>query len=388
MTSYKIFFSEFLKKHIGYLHFAAHSHHFWPDVTREAHLRYWELSSEHSDRKWEYIFGGVIPDAQRNIASLLNLKNAKRIAFAPNTHELVFRLLSCLPLKSPVRIVTTENEFHSFSRQILRLEQEGWVEVHRINADRLAEDRQSFVMEFCEAIQRHKPNLVFFSHVFFDSGLALENYEIQQIVDACEEDGFICIDGYHAVGAIPVDLSALEGRIFYVGGGYKYLMAGEGAAFMVLPDKVLKPRFTGWFGSMEHLGHAGDVVAYSEGGMGFLGATFDPSGLMRLNAVFHLLQENDLTFQSIHERVVHLQSFFLNHLNETRLSEYPVIKHPDATHGHFLTFPIPLPDFPDVLSFLEEQKILIDHRNYRIRFGFGLYHDEGDVQELLRRLEI
>ena len=35
-------FSHFRRNWPEQLHFAAHSHHFWPDVTREAQLRCWD----------------------------------------------------------------------------------------------------------------------------------------------------------------------------------------------------------------------------------------------------------------------------------------------------------------------------------------------------------
>jgi kynureninase len=31
--------------------------------------------------------------------------------------------------------------------------------------------------------------------------------------------------------------------------------------------------------------------------------------------------------------------------------------------------------------------VITDHRDDRLRIGFGLYHDAGDVDELLHRLE-
>jgi hypothetical protein len=37
------------------LHFAAHSHHFWPDVSREAQLEYWDDCAKLSDEKWEKV---------------------------------------------------------------------------------------------------------------------------------------------------------------------------------------------------------------------------------------------------------------------------------------------------------------------------------------------
>jgi kynureninase len=54
--------------------------------------------------------------------------------------------------------------------------------------------------------------------------------------------------------------------------------------------------------------------------------------------------------------------------------------------GHFLTFR--LPHAPAVSKRLsEELGVLTDARGDRLRFGFGLYHDEADIDELFRRLD-
>ncbi len=50
-----------------------------------------------------------------------------RIAIAPNTHEFLNRILSCFPSSRPVRILSTDAEFHTFRRQVARLEEDGIV---------------------------------------------------------------------------------------------------------------------------------------------------------------------------------------------------------------------------------------------------------------------
>ena len=47
----------FLAANPGRLHFAAHSHHPWPDVTRQAVLDGWDDAARLMDRKWDRIFG-------------------------------------------------------------------------------------------------------------------------------------------------------------------------------------------------------------------------------------------------------------------------------------------------------------------------------------------
>ena len=52
--------------------------------------------------------------------------------------------------------------------------------------------------------------------------------------------------------------------------------------------------------------------------------------------------------------------------------------------GHFLTFR--LPDAAAVHAALHAAGVIADYRDDRLRLGFGLYHGEEDVDELLRRL--
>jgi hypothetical protein len=127
-------FRKFLEADPERLHFAAHSHHFWPDVTFEAHQRAWLDAARLTDEKWDVVFAEVWPEAQRHIAKELSLPNPESIVFAPNTHELVLRLLSCLPGKP--KVVTSDSEFHSFERQTRRLEEEGLLsKAERLHAE-------------------------------------------------------------------------------------------------------------------------------------------------------------------------------------------------------------------------------------------------------------
>ena len=50
-------FSRFRAADPRRLHFAAHSHHPWPDATEAAHARYWSDSAALADRKWERVLG-------------------------------------------------------------------------------------------------------------------------------------------------------------------------------------------------------------------------------------------------------------------------------------------------------------------------------------------
>lgn len=376
-------FSRFLAADPERLHAAAHSHHPWPDVSLEAHKRAWLDAAELQDDKWDRVFGEAMPTARRHIARVLSLPDPDTIAFAPNTHELVVRLLSCLP--RPTRILTSDAEFHSFTRQSRRLEEEGLADVERIPA----EPHATFGARFADAAQRGDHHLVFLSQVFFDSGAVVE--DLEEVVRAVPDDGtFVVVDGYHGFMAVPTDLSAIADRAFYVAGGYKYAMAGEGAVFMHCPPAYgARPVNTGWYAGFGQLeGGVGADVAYAAGGSRFLGSTFDPSGLYRFNAVQDWLSEEGIGVGAIHRHVGVLQEAFLRRVDEldldgvSRGTLVPPAGAPDR--GHFLTFRTDDAEGWD--RRLHERRVIVDHRADRLRIGLGIYHDAGDLDVLCARL--
>src|SRR5262245_39184777 len=123
MQSYKRLFTSALAHVPAHLHAAAHSHHLRPDVVRDAESACLDDAFRLADRKWQKFFELIYPSARAHVARLLGTGRAESVVFAASTHELLTRLLSCLA--SPARILTTDSEFHSASRQFLRLEEAG-----------------------------------------------------------------------------------------------------------------------------------------------------------------------------------------------------------------------------------------------------------------------
>jgi selenocysteine lyase/cysteine desulfurase len=380
-VSYKAHFSRFLAAAPGRLHFAAHSHHLWPDVTFDAQRRCWDDAARLADRKWEKIFGEVLPAAQGHVAGILNLSDPRCIAFGANTHGFLLRLLSLFPPDRRLRILTTDSEFHSFARQIARLEEDGLAQATRI----ATEPFQSFPDRFAAEIRRGGHDLVYFSHVFYNSGYAVPDLAAL-VIAAPDDDTVIAIDGYHGFLALPTDLAAIERRAFYMSGGYKYAMAGEGVCFLhAPPGRGARPRDTGWFAGFGALEGSGDGIAYGSDGSRFLGATFDPVGLYRLNAVLELLTALTLDAAAIHRHAHALQASFVRKLAALDL---PAL-HPrqlavpvdNPSRGNFLTFRTDAA--ADLHRRLLAADVVTDCRGDRLRFGFGLYQDDADVERLI-----
>jgi kynureninase len=383
----KAHYARFLAANPDRLHFAAHSHHLWPDVTRDAVLAAWDDAARLVDRKWDHVLGHVLPKAQTHVARILDLSRPAQIAFAPNTHELVMRVVSCFDPAKPLRILTTDGEFMSFARQVARLEEESRVRVTRVAAEPFA----TFIPRFCAAAAAGGHEVVYFSQVFFNSGFAVR--DLAGIVAAVPDpETLVVIDGYHGFCAVPTSLRAIEGRAFYLAGGYKYAQSGEGVCFLHVPEATrLRPVDTGWFATFGRLSAAPATeskVDYAEDGFRFWGATFDPTGLYRLNAVMGWLQEQGVTVERIHEHVRALEERFVSGLEARPTPALPasalVTPRSLEDQGHFLTFRVD--DAAGLAHRLAERGVDADVRGDRIRFGFGLYHDAADVNSLLERL--
>jgi selenocysteine lyase/cysteine desulfurase len=379
--SFKRFYQGFLAANPNVQHYACHSHHYWPDVTRDAVLRYWDDSARLVDDKWEHIFGVEIPAVQKLIAQELKLQNPSQIVFASNTHELLFRLLTAFSWQKGLKVLTTDSEFHSFSRQIARLGEEANVQVVRVAAEPFA----TFPDRFVEAAASLQPDLVFVSQVFFNSGVALPDLAglVNSVAENCQAT--IAVDGYHGFMAIPTDLSSLEGRIFYLAGSYKYAQGGEGCCFMVVPEhNNFRPIYTGWFAEFGALSAAKNgTVQYSQDGYQFAGATMDFTALYRLRAVLALYQEQQISTELVHQHVQGLQQYFLQSLDKIGhpwLNRQTLLHNDGVDHGHFLTFRGPsAADVAELSQFLSKHQIKTDYRGDRLRFGFAIYHDIADI---------
>ena len=366
------------------LHFAAHSHHFWPDVTRDAQLAAWDDAARLVDDKWDNVLGPLWRNVGEGIARHVGLPDATSLVPAPNTHEFVNRLLSCCPTERPARILTTDGEFHSFRRQAARLAEEGLIELRAVAAEPFA----TLADRLVAAVHETAPDLVYVSQVLFGSGYALA--DLPGLVERLWASGrLIAIDGYHGFLARRTDLAAIADRAFYIAGGYKYAMAGEGACFMHCPPGIApRPRDTGWFASFDDLAARGRGVSYPKDGWRFAGATFDPTALYRLRAVLEWLAAEAIDAVLIHAHALALQAQFMAAMADRPVGPFAadrlVVPLSEPARGNFLAF-----EHADAAQWyrrLHAAGIVTDVRGTRLRLGFGLYHTAADIERLVARL--
>ncbi|MGN9846976.1 kynureninase [Nonomuraea sp. H19] len=266
-----------------------HSHQAWPDVALDGQLEAFQDAALDVDAKW----ARAMEKAEAVRAGFRRVLDdpAAELALGSNTHELVIRFLSALPLGDRPRLVTSDGEFHTLRRQLGRLAEEG-LELVSVPAEPV----DSLSERLAEAVD-DRTAAVLVSSVMYETAKIVP--ELGTLAEACDRGGAqLLVDAYHALGVVPFSAAALPSA-WVVGGGYKYLQLGEGNCFLRVPPHAarFRPVITGWFAEFADLAAetGPDAVAYPPGAQAFSGATYDPTSHYRAARVFSFFAEHGLT---------------------------------------------------------------------------------------------
>ena len=359
-----------------------HSHQAWPDVGFAAHQQAWLDAAELADDKWERAFA-MADRVRAGFARLLDDPDG-HVALGANTHELVVRFLSALPLAERPRIVTTDGEFHTVRRQLDRLAEAG-IEVIRVPTRPAAQ-----VSERLAKMVTDRTAAVIVSAVLYENAHIVPNLRLA--VDACRRFGAeFLVDAYHALNVVPFSL-VTEGLLdaYVVGGGYKYCQLGEGNAFLRIPrDCTLRPVATGWFSEFHLLSEtlSGTAVPYGPGPDRFAGATYDPTSHYRAATVFEFFERQELSppllrAVSQHQIGVLAASFDALGLDPKVLGRDRRV---GLEHvGGFLALYTPAAE--SVCRALRLRGVSTDYRGKTLRLGPAPYLSDDQLQEAIAHL--
>ena len=359
-----------------------HSHQAWPDAGFAAQQEAWLDAAEHVDDKWSRAFA-MADRVRRGFARLLDDPDGA-IALGANTHELVVRWLSALPLARRPRLVTTDGEFHTIRRQLDRLAEEG-ITVVRVPALPAA----SLAARLTHALD-DRTAAVLVSAVLYENANVVPS--LGDVLDACRKVGAeLLVDAYHALNVAPFSLR--EDRLtgaFVVGGGYKYCQLGEGNCFLRIPAGcTLRPVITGWFSEFETLAAEDPAtpVAYGPGAARFAGATYDPTSHYRAARVFDFFEEHGLTpalLRGVSQHQVELLTRSFDALDAdprviTRDRSVPV-----RALGGFLA--LRSSRAGELCRRLRDHGVLTDHRGDVLRLGPAPYLSDAQLRNAVEAL--
>ena len=356
-----------------------HSHQAWPDHGFEAQSEAWLDAARYVDDKWDHAFERA-ERVREGFTRLLG-DAGDGIALAPNTHELVVRLLSALPLRARPRLVTTDGEFHTVRRQLDRLAEEG------LEVVRVAERPVETVSERLAGAVNDRTAIVIVSAVFFDTGRIARG--LHQVAASCRRHGAaLLVDVYHALNVIPVSLDdAGLGDAFVVGGGYKYCQLGEGNCFLRLPPgNTLRPVVTGWYSEFTALAERQESgrTAYGRGGERFAGATYDPTSHYRASAVFEFFREQGLAPALLRQVSQHQIAVLASAFDALDLDPSAVTRErsvPLGEIGGFLA--LRSPHAAALARELHGRGVMIDTRGDVLRFGPAPYLSDAQLRDAI-----
>lgn len=389
---------------------------------------------------WDILFMEIMPEAATHVKRLLGVGDGDShvVEFCHNSHEITTRLLSTkldALLKVPsdideapktIRILTTDTEFYSLTRQLNRFKELGersQIQIESVVIEPLA----TFPERFVAAAGVSGFDFVYASQCVYstqetivpDVPTFITDLHASCVVAWATDrpgavfDALICLDGYHGFGAIPTDLGQIDPAIplCYISGMLKHVASGANCAFMVAPATVtLRPMLTGWLADPSVLAaesdglKLGSEVGYCPG-LSLMGGTpaFAPS-LLTFNEVMRRWEERGIEVTRVHGHVMKLHDRFLAGLKVKQEADDSAPAEHGATAGiklenlhsllhrdsrsHTLVFDQPTAaDAKLVVENLRKvHSIEIDSRKTYVRVGFGFNHHPEEVDRLLRAI--
>jgi selenocysteine lyase/cysteine desulfurase len=350
-----------------------HSHQAWPDVVEGALTRVFDDAARLVDDKWSEAIFPKIEAVGASILDRMGFARADSIAFGKSTHELAYRLITCLPPpQARPRIVTTEGEFHSLHRQLRRLAEEGaevvWVPGH---------PREGLAERLIEALTPGTAMLALSAVLFEDAYIVPR---LGEILERATSLGAVAlVDAYHAFNVVPIDWGPAKDRIFVTAGGYKYAAFGEGICWLRVPSGCeLRPVYTGWFADFGALSseRAGEVT-YGPGGARFSGATFDPTAFYRAEAVLEHWDRFGLTPARLREISVRQTERIIQRFDAAGLGGRVVSSRQNERRGGFVA--VHVEEAASVVGRLRERGVLVDSRRTLLRLGPAPYLTDAEI---------
>ncbi len=220
--------------------------------------RFQELWNEHGAQAWYQIWMGELAALREKFARLIGAR-PHEIAIAPSVSVALGEISSGLDLGARDKVVMADMDFPTLAYQWLAQERLG-VRVAFVESP----DQITLPTELFRPAIDSDAGLVATSHVFYLSGYIQDVAALAKM--AHEQGALMLVDDYQGTGQIPLDVKAAD-IDFLVTGTLKWLMGGQGVAFIYAREELiprLRPAHTGWWAARDQFQFRTREFAYRD----------------------------------------------------------------------------------------------------------------------------
>lgn len=335
------------------------------------------LQSRHQEGSHWGQWVAKLDEMRSVVAKLLNCP-AVDVSISTSLSESVNALASSLfPQGERDTILVTDFDFPTTS-QIWLAQQRRGLRVVRVSADKTGTE---LPFEQFEKLIDERTLLVSVPYVCYRNGVKTD---VSPIIDLAHERGAkVLVDGYQAIGSLPLSFPAL-GADFIAGGCLKYLLGTAGLAFMVVRDsesETLAPTTSGWF-AQENI-FAMDIYHNDPARVArrFESGTPNISALYACIAGIEYLMNVGL--DRVYQQVAHLTSLIVS---EASNRGWRLVT-PTAAERHGAMMALASSDAPLLVNRLAEAGIVVSERDNNLRVSPHFYNNDADIRQLFNCLE-
>ncbi len=276
-----------------------------------------------------------------------------------------------------IQIVTTRAEFSSIDHILKVYANRDRVQLVHISPNSEGHYHRKDIL----AAVTPTTDLVIVSLVLFNTGQYFT--DLAPIISEAQAQGAkVLLDLYHAVGALPVDIQALNAD-FAIGGCYKYLRGGPGACWLYIHPQHLTGSFctldTGWFAQPKPFDFSRpESPMLAEGGNAFLEST--PPILPYYQARAGLTFTSAVGVDRLRTYSLTQQAKLINLLDQHQI---PVLGK-SHQRGAFLVIPHTAAE--SIATKLRENGVIVDARDGFIRICPDILTTDDELVEAISKL--
>ncbi len=192
-----------------------------------------ELESDPLNNGRESLLRPIVEESRRKLAAFVGT-DPERVSLVTNTTMGMNIPVHGLPLEAGKEILMSDQEYGSIRGMWEYMAEEKGLNVCKVPLPTVPEKPDQVVDAFAKGISK-RTQVVVFSHVYCSSGLVTPVKALSRMAHDC--GALAVVDGAHAVGMVPVDITDFECD-FYLSSCHKWLLAPKGVGMAFIPESL------------------------------------------------------------------------------------------------------------------------------------------------------